>query len=359
MRKFAAVYVLTVLVACGAAAPATAPAPADSATLADAQSGVDSQPSADAQATADAALPSDSATETASGPMPSVPPPKPKDALTVMTYNVMCSFCMNSDHPDWEQSWAARLPWLRDVFKRFDPDLMGLQEMQAQLPTEGDVPEVDQLILPGKAYDYYHFHYKKGDDVENDYPDATVLWKKARFDKLGEAVIWLSPTPDKPYSTGFAKIQFGRVMVWVKLHDKVKNRDFWFASTHFDNNAPSQKLSAPLVLEKLGTLASELPLVATGDYNANPAHEAFKLLTAGTATAPPWQDTFELAKAWSLVHNQDKAPMWDPKTRIDHIFVAGKPQFTVAWWGMDLWLYGAKKQAPSDHDGAIVAYVDW
>lgn len=328
----------------------------------------------DAKVTADAAVVADTtaadttvaettppadATPADAGPVPVMPPAKPKDALTVLTYNVMCSFCMNSFHPDWEQSWAVRLPMLRDVFKRFDPDLMGLQEMQAQLPTEGNVPEVEQLILPDNAYDFYHYHFTKGDDVEFDYPDATVFWKKARFDKLDQAVIWLSPTPDKPYSTGFAKIQFGRVMVWVKLHDKVKNRDFWFASTHFDNNAPSQKLTVPLVLDKLGKLANDLPLVATGDYNADTTHDAYKALLAGTATAPPWQDAFALAQIWTIVHNQDNPPVWDAKTRIDHIFLAGKPQFQVAWWGIDMWHYGAKLQTPSDHDGAIVAYVDW
>ncbi|MBM4343152.1 MAG: endonuclease/exonuclease/phosphatase family protein [Deltaproteobacteria bacterium] len=343
---------LLLALACGADPAPTADAMTSAAVDAEATTAADS--GADGPPTTDVGADATPASW-------SLPPQKPQGALAVMTYNVMCSFCVNKAHADWEHKWSARLPWLRDVFKRFDPDLMGLQEMQAHLPTENDVPEVDQLVGPEKLYDYHHYRFKPGDEVPNDYPDATVLWKKARFDKLDQGVVWLSPTPDKPYSIGFVLSQFPRVMVWVKLRDKLRNRDLWFATTHFDNNSPSQEKSATLVLDALGPLAQSAPLILTGDYNSKPDSKAFGLLAAGKpGVSPPWQDTFNLTKSWTAVHNQAAPPGYPTKDRIDHIFVASDTaKFQVAWWGIDLWLYGPKQQAPSDHDGAIVAYVDW
>ncbi len=345
---------LTLLSSCGTDPPA--------ASVPDAAASADAF--ADGKAAADTTSDAATAADASGDATPSswsLPPKKPDGALTVMTYNVMCSFCVNKAHQDWEHKWSARLPWLHDVFKRFDPDLMGLQEMQAQFPTENNVPEVDQLVGPEKLYDYYHFRFKPGDEVENDYPDAAVLWKKARFDKLDQGVIWLSPTPEKPYSFGYVLSQFPRVMVWVKLRDKQRNRDLWFASTHFDNNSPSQEKSAPLVLDTLGPLAKSAPLILTGDYNSKPVSKAFGILAAGKpGVSPPWQDTFNLAKSWSIVHNQPAMPSYPTQDRIDHIFVASDTvKFQIQWWGIDLWLYGPKQQAPSDHDGAIVAYIDW
>ena len=347
------------VVQCGGEPPA-ATAPNDAAEAAgtsDAATHAETAPTSDGTAT-DGAM---DGTADATPASWSQPPPKPDGALSVMTYNVMCSFCVNKDHPEYEQKWSTRLPWLRDVFARFDPDLIGLQENQAQLPTDGNVPEIEQLIGPQKLYEAFHYKFKEGDENPYDYPDATVLWKKSRFDKLADGVIWLSPEPDKPYSTGFAKMQFARVMAWVKLRDKQRNRDVIFATTHFDNNSPSQEKSAPLVLEKLGPLAKDATLILTGDYNSKPNSKAYGLLAAGqTGVSPPWQDTFDLAKAWTIVHNQATKPAYDTANRIDHVYVASpSAKFTVSWWGLDLWLYGAKKQPPSDHDGAIVAHIDW
>lgn len=326
------------------------PAPASSSVK-------DAAAASDAGATTDAdALPDIAADAT---PL-SLPAKKPDAALAILSYNVMCSFCMNSSHPEWDQKWEQRVPMLRDVITRLDPDLMGLQELQAIIPTKSGKPEIEELLGAETPYVWFYHHASATDAEDKDYPDALVAWKKARFDKLEDGVFWLSPTPDKAMSWGLAgKAQFPRLMVWVKLHDKQRNRDLFFASTHFDNSAPSQEKSSPIALERLGPKTQVAPLLVTGDFNSEPADKAYKLLVAGqTGVSPPWQDSFVLAKSWGIVHNQPSKPAWDPQTRIDHIFLAGA-QFAVSWWGLDLWRYGEKFQAPSDHDGAMLTYVDW
>jgi mRNA deadenylase 3'-5' endonuclease subunit Ccr4 len=45
--------------------------------------------------------------------------------LTVMTFNVLCSFCNTREY----DPWAERLGYFGDIFARHDADLIGIQEL--------------------------------------------------------------------------------------------------------------------------------------------------------------------------------------------------------------------------------------
>src|ERR1041384_796995 len=90
---------------------------------------------------------------------------------------------------------------------------------------------------------------------------------------------WLSAKPDEPYSVGFAAPQLPRLVTWARLHALDEDFDVLFATTHFDNNSPSQEMSAPLVLERTAALASELPVIMVGDFNSQPTDLAYTILT--------------------------------------------------------------------------------
>jgi len=282
------------------------------------------------------------------------------DAIVVLDANVMCSFCKNSDHPTWIQDWATRVVWWYDVIQRHDPDLMALQEFQEIVPTDPKLTQPEQITAPGNAYDFEYYHFKSGDMFDYDYDDATVFWKKSRFTKLDTGVFWLSPTPDVSFSTGFKQPQQPRMVVWVLLHDKQTNRDFYFANTHFDNNFPSQKLSAPLVLQRFAALPGPHPILFGGDFNSRPDSEAYKILVQGVdGKGLHFEDTRYTAKKVGLLSNVEPPAMALADFEdIDHIFLTGAT-FTVQWWVLDLWRYGDLKQAPSDHNGAIVTSVKW
>lgn len=284
--------------------------------------------------------------------------------VTVMTFNVMCSFCKNSDFPQWQQEWKARLPMTKQTIARHDPDLIGVQEL-SRLATDTD--EIADLTQPENVYAEvsYHFNAKDemtefGKSLELDYPDATILYRKARFDVLSEGHFWLSPTPDVAFSFGFAKGggSFFRLIVWAKLHDKIANRDFYFATTHFDNNSPSQELSSPLALQRFEPKAKELPFIFTGDFNSTPANKAYVILNKGIdGKGFAFANAFDLAKNWSIATNRVPVPAYDLTQRIDHFWLAGA-DFTVPWFKVDLWGYGANMQKPSDHDAMITA-IRW
>ena len=192
--------------------------------------------------------------------------------LSVLTFNVMCSFCPSPGLDD----WATRLPHLNAAIASFDADLVGLQE----LFTEEDV---DLFLDAFPGHDaYYYVEPDPGSAPLPAYPDATVMWRRDRFRQVDAGVYWLSPTPDEAWSAGFANGQVWRLLAWVELEQLSDGRRLLFATTHFDNNSPSQERSSPVVIERLGGRMEELPVIVVGDFNSQPTDEAYQLLDERT-----------------------------------------------------------------------------
>lgn len=268
---------------------------------------------------------------------PSEVPVGPPTAFGVMTFNVLCSFCDGSYDP-----WAERLGHFDDIFERYEPDLIGLQEISF----ESEVTQFLEL-LPGFASSY--FGQEEG---VVGYPDATILYRTNRFRLLSRGDYWLSPTPDVASSKGFAASgnQLPRLVTWVELLDLESGREIYFASTHVDNNTPSQELSAPLILERTAPWQERVPAVVIGDFNSQTDDRAFEILTQGTDDYPAIHDTQPLAATSEVVHNLDEEPDYDYSGRIDYLFIAPRPaDWTVERWAVDLHVYGPDKLFPSDH----------
>jgi endonuclease/exonuclease/phosphatase family metal-dependent hydrolase len=265
-------------------------------------------------------------------------PPGPPEPFGVMTFNVLCSFCDASYDP-----WTDRLEYFGDIFSRYEPDLIGLQEL-AFASEVGDV----LALRPGYASVSF-----VNPDSHFAYPDATLLYRTERFEERSHGEYWLSPTPDVPSSTGFADMQVPRLVVWAELVDKRSRRSLYFATTHFDNNSPSQEKSAPLVLEQTAPWSERMPVVVVGDFNSQPSDPAYVELTTGNEASPPLTNAQDLAATSTVEHNQASAPAYDYDERIDHIFVAPEPAGEADWaverWSADLFVYGPQDRYPSDH----------
>ncbi|MDF1564698.1 MAG: endonuclease/exonuclease/phosphatase family protein [Deltaproteobacteria bacterium] len=252
--------------------------------------------------------------------------------LSVLTFNVMCSFCPSPGLDDWQ----TRLPHLHEAIDRFDADLIGLQE----LFTEEDV-DLFLDALPGHDA-FYYVDPDPGSAPLAASPDATVFWRRDRFRRVDAGVYWLSPTPDEAWSGGFADNQIWRLLTWVELEQLTDGRHLLFATTHFDNNSPSQERSAPVVVERTGGRLAELPVILTGDFNSQPADEAFQILD-GT-----FDETHALAAERTQLTTEDPPPPWDPANRIDHLFV-DPARHEVLEHIVDLSRYADPPRFPSDH----------
>jgi endonuclease/exonuclease/phosphatase family metal-dependent hydrolase len=259
--------------------------------------------------------------------------------LTVMTYNVLCSFCDPTYDP-----WDDRLGYHQDIFERHAPDLIGLQELTF-------AEEVAQYLDLNPAYEAVYFATDDLDALMPAYPDQTILYRKDRFREIERGFFWLSPTPDEPFTVGFAEgaSQFWRLVGWVLLEQSADRRRFYLVNTHFDNNPPSQELSGPLVYERLADLVAAHPVIFTGDFNTGPGDAAFDTLVEG-ADGHDWHfiDTWDIAENQLAITDDASAPADDRYHHIDHIFVAGG-EFECTEWRVDLTTYGARDLFPSDH----------
>lgn len=265
-------------------------------------------------------------------------------SLRVMTFNVLCSFCGIGGRDD---PWSDRLGHFADIFARHDPDIIGLQE----LSFDSEVAEMLELV-PGFAA----VHYEGPGCIvaERGWPDATILYREERFELLEHGSFWLSPTPGEPCTIGFADsgAQFPRLVVWAHLREMATGRELVVADTHFDNNPPSQELSAPLFLERLGPMAESSPLLALGDFNSKPDSTAYGILTSGVdGEGFHLADAYDLAGSHIELKNTPEPPSpYPPESRIDHVFVAGEDvSWTVSEWAVDLHVYGPEDRFPSDH----------
>lgn len=281
-------------------------------------------------------------------PVPTNTPPHP---LTVMTFNVLCSFC--DPHYD---PWDQRLAYFGDIFARHDPDLIGLQEISPPPINGGHEP--DQILARAPGRDALYFKPASGSQYQP-YPDAMILYRSSRFTVLEEGQYWLSPTPDTPWSTGFVRVQFPRLVVWARLRDHGHgDRELYFAATHFDNNAPSQQLSAPLLQERTAPFVEMEPVIVVGDFNSSPDSTAYQILTTDSSKGFVFQNAFDLTQ-WHIVTNQTPEPAYDVNDRIDHIFLAGRGvSWSVSSWVADLTVYGPQQRYPSDHF-PIIAVIDY
>jgi endonuclease/exonuclease/phosphatase family metal-dependent hydrolase len=254
------------------------------------------------------------------------------EPMVVMTFNILCSFCDDTYDP-----WEDRIGYISDTIARHDPDLVGLQELFT-----GE--EVQQLLDLNPEYDALFYS-----DENIDYADATIWWRADRYELLESGFYWLSPTPDVALSVGFSPPQLARMVTWAHLRELSNGAELLFVDTHFDNNTPSQELSAPLLLERTEDQAGALPIIVVGDFNSRPDSPAYAILVGGVVPGEfALTNSFDLAAMWSVDSNQDPVPPYDPDIRIDHMFVAGG-QWSVPWWVVDTWVYGASDLHTSDH----------
>ena len=220
------------------------------------------------------------------------------------------------------------------------PDILGLQEAEENQVT--DLTSTNAL----NAYGFYGFGR---DDAAGNGLHEGIFYLTNRFARTDEGVFWLSQTPDTPGSKypGAAQI---RIAVWATLTDRHTGRALFVMSTHFDHNSSAaREYSAGLIKERIGTMASNMPAIVTGDFNLSPHEDSYDILTN------------QVTPGWMLLHDSLRAvvPSEGPDEltrhgftgntagdRVDYIFFS--PAFTATQAGIDTTSYDSGRY-PSDH----------
>lgn len=177
--------------------------------------------------------------------------------LRVMCFNIRCS----SATGDGENHWSKRREIFFRTIDRFDPDLLGLQEVVFDQADEvrSHFAETHTFVGVGR------------DDGKRKGEFAPTLFRTDRFVLVDQGYIWLSQSPEKPGSVSWDSA-LTRMATWVKLRDRRdSSRDpFIFMNTHFDHIGEVARLeSARLLRKRLAELSDngKLPVIFAGDLN--------------------------------------------------------------------------------------------
>ncbi|NJL56387.1 endonuclease/exonuclease/phosphatase family protein [bacterium] len=178
--------------------------------------------------------------------------------IRAMTFNVRGAYF--EDH---ENNWAQRYPLNLRVIHNHDPDLIGMQEVQA--PTE----ETYHEHLKGYAVELGPLTAREN-STGHGYRNA-IYWKDNRFTKLASGHFYFNEPPSE-YGLQWGAVE-GRGVTWVRLMDLQTQRPLLHFNTHFPHDSePARLAGARICLQQLASLReNDEPVIFTGDFNSRAA----------------------------------------------------------------------------------------
>lgn len=123
------------------------------------------------------------------------------------------------------------------------------------------------MILP--SYDYVG---TGRDDGKQGGEYTPIFYNKDKFNQIEHSQFWLSETPDVPGSIGW-DAAITRIVTWAKFEYKTSGKTFYFFNTHFDHRGvQAREMSPHLLSDKIIEIASDFPVIVTGDFNIRKNH---------------------------------------------------------------------------------------
>lgn len=136
-------------------------------------------------------------------------------------------------------------------------------------------------------------------------------------------MFWLSETPEIAGSRGWDGA-CERIASWGKLKDKISGKEYFALNTHLDHiGVVARREGVSLILDRVNELSDGLPVIVTGDFNAEPESDVIKHMT-DAENPKHLQDTRLMSPivygpSWSF-HDFGKIP-YDKRPLIDYVFV--------------------------------------
>jgi endonuclease/exonuclease/phosphatase family metal-dependent hydrolase len=246
---------------------------------------------------------------------------------------------------DHENRWENRRAILYGVLRKYDCDIIGLQEAYRF--------QIDQIC---EALPQYGWIGVGRDDGKDKGEHSAILYRKDKLDVAEQGTFWFSDTPQKPGSITWGNV-VTRVCTWGRFLDKRSGKAFYVFNLHLDHIwQPSREKSAVLLERRIAERQHADPVIVTGDFNSGEKNEVIAYLEgrlplkdakAVAAMAPfPLIDTFRLihpeAKQVGTFHEFKGGRNGE---KIDYIFTS--PSLKVLDASI---LYDAEEgRYPSDH----------
>lgn len=193
---------------------------------------------------------------------------------------------------------ADRIPRVRELLKKYDPDIAGFQEVRQRW--------LDFLTEDfGEEYEIHH-KYRSVNNLEA----ATMMWRKSKFDCLDKGYFWLSPTPhieSHSWPCGSDYKDY-RIVMWATLREKESGVTFTYFNTHYSFGDERHCLSNQLIKDHIREAHIDAAVV-TADYNFTNLSVGYRNMTKdlydlNAATVNDFRTTIPAYK-----HNRDYYPI--------------------------------------------------
>ncbi|MFB8245156.1 endonuclease/exonuclease/phosphatase family protein [Streptomyces sp. NPDC055952] len=249
-------------------------------------------------------------------------------ALDVMTFNVRFATVV-----DETPRWSVRRPVMRELLRRERPHLLGTQE---GLYRQVRMIEADL----GEHYDW--IGTGRGGGSKDEF--MAVFYDTRRLEPLEFDHFWLSGTPYTIASNTW-DADWLRMVTWVRFADLAAGgRQFYALNTHLDSVSQyARERSARLIGETIAGWDRSLPVVVTGDFNADAHHNRVYDLMLETGLVDAWDAAASRGPAYGT-HHRYRTPLPGGR-RIDWILTS--PGVTTHWAGMNT--FSLDGTYPSDH----------
>ena len=259
-------------------------------------------------------------------------PPLSPPPLRVMTFNIRYDTPSDSGN-----AWPHRRDWVAALIRFHAPDAVGLQEALLHQLTDLDTRlRGFARVGVGRA------------DGRTGGEFSAILYRADRLTLIDSGTFWLSPTPEIAGSKGWdAAIE--RIATWARFRDGRTGCRFLHLNTHFDHvGEAARQASARLIRRRGAALADGRPIIVTGDMNATPAREPYRILTRDTIDgALPLRDAFVVSRGehYGPTSTWNAFRTIEPGRRIDYVLVSSRVRVIKHAILPDSW----DGRFPSDH----------
>jgi endonuclease/exonuclease/phosphatase family metal-dependent hydrolase len=225
----------------------------------------------------------------------------------VMSFNVRLASAQ-----DGENAWDKRRELFFETIEKFQPDLIGFQEVLA----------VQYDAIAERMKDHA-FSGVARDDGRRKGEWSSIGYRKDRFTVVASGTFWLSEQPTVPGSKSW-DAALTRICSWARLRETATGREFVYANTHFDHRGVVARREAARVLsEQLNPIAAGVPAILTGDFNITEDNPAYAALVR--PARPEWIHWIDSYRALHPQRRPDEASFNGFKgtvegSRIDFIF---------------------------------------
>lgn len=191
--------------------------------------------------------------------------------LRLLSYNVRYDTPVDGDH-----GWPHRRERVAALLARYQPDLLGLQEVRHN--------QLQALLAHLPAYDWLGVGREDGANAGEHVP---IFYRRDRFALLDGATFWLSETPALVGSRGW-DAAYPRIATWARLLDKQTGVILLHLNTHFDHRGEGARLeSAHLLRRFVAQQEATTLLLVTGDFNCTSDMSPYQTLTRCEPDATP------------------------------------------------------------------------